>query len=129
MDRQRRGFTLIEVLVTIVLVTLAVVGVLGGIRSLTVADVRAREADLLQRLASQKLNEMGSVTDPMTAETSGDFTDEGYGDVTWEMTVEPSGTTDLEIVKVTATRGDKSQELTALIYVRPTTGAAGGTTP
>jgi type II secretory pathway pseudopilin PulG len=123
---QRRGaFTLIEVLVTIVLVTLAVVGVFGGIRSLTKADIKAREADILQRLAAQKLAEMGTISDPNTAEPDGDFSDEGYPDVTWTMEVEPSGTLNVSQIVLTATRGEETQSLTALVFVRPVTGTTG----
>jgi prepilin-type N-terminal cleavage/methylation domain-containing protein len=128
--RRRAAFTLIEVLVTIVLVLVAVVGSLQAIRAIGQAEVKAREAELLQRLAADKWNEMGAVTDPQTAETNGDFTDQGYPDVEWELTVEPSGTTNVDQLTITATRGQSSQTLTGLLFVRPTTGgAAGGSTP
>ena len=123
--RVHRAFTLVEMLVTILLVGLALAGVFGGIRSLTVAEVRAREADLLQRLCAQKLSEMGTVTDPRTAETSGDFSDEGYANVTWTVEVEPSGSLNVDQVIVTATRNDETQTLTGLVFVRPLAGSAG----
>ena len=123
-DRAGRGFTLVEMLVTILLVGLALTGVFGGIRSLTAAEIKARDADLIQRLCAQKFSELGSVTDPRTAETSGDFAEEGYEDVEWTLEVEPSGSLSVDQVTVTATRNDESQTLTGLVFVRPQAGAA-----
>ena len=128
----RRGFTLVEVLVALVLVAIALTGVMGGIRALGAADAKARGADLLQRLAAQKLSEMGAVTDPRTTEDSGDFTDQGYPDIEWTMTIEPSGAENVDRIAVTATRGNDEQTLMGLVFIRPITGGsgdAGGTTP
>lgn len=134
--RQPRGFTLVEVLVAVVLVAVALTGVMGGIRALGAADAKARDADLLQRLAAQKLSEMGAVTDPRTTEDSGDFAEQGYPDIEWTMTIEPSGAENVDKIAVTASRGNEEQTLTALVYIRPVTGGgdaaaggAGGATP
>lgn len=124
-NRRCSGFTLIEMLVTTILVAVAIVGVLGAIRAISVADLRARDADLLQRLAVLKLNEFGPVTDPQTADNKGDFTDQGYPDVQWNLEVLPSGTENLDELTITVTRGDASQKLTGLLFVRPTTGSTG----
>ena len=51
-----RGFTLVEVLVTVVLVSVAIVGVLGGIRTIQDTNAKARTAELLQRLATEKIS-------------------------------------------------------------------------
>lgn len=122
---RRSGFTLIEMLVTVVLVSIAIVSVLGGIRAISAADLRAREADLLQRLAVLKLNEMGPVTDPQTADNKGDFTDQGYPDVSWTLEVVPSGTENLNELTVTTTRGVATQTLTGYLFIRPVTGSTG----
>ena len=119
MARRRAGFSLVEMLVTIVLVGLAMAGVFGGIRALMATEAKAREANLLQRLAADKLNEMGPVTDPRTAEASGDFTDSGYPDITWDMEVESTSTLNVEQVTVTATRGDSSQTISSMVFLRP----------
>ena len=124
--RNKRGFTLVEVLVTTELVAVALVGVMGGIRALTAADVKARNVDLLQRLAAQKLSEMGVVTDPRSTEDNGDFADQGYSDILWTVDVQPSGTEDVDQVTVTASRGDDTQALTGLVYVRPLTETGAG---
>jgi len=116
-------------MVAVVLVSLGIVAVFGGIAAMNRAEARARDADLLQSLAQQKMNEMGAVTDPRTAETSGDFGDRGYPDVTWSLEVQPSGAQDVDTVTITATRGPVSEALTSLLCVPPDTanGAAGGT--
>jgi type II secretion system protein I len=124
--RQRTAFTLVEMLVTIVIVAVAVVAVFRTIASLTETDVRARDADLLQRLACQKMAEMGVVTDPRTAENSGNFADQGYEAISWTVEVEPSGTLNVEQVTVTAERGDASQQITGLVFQRPLTSTGGG---
>lgn len=125
-NARRSGFTLVEMLVTVMLVSIAIVGVLGTIRVISASDLRAREADLLQRLAVLKLNEMGPVTDPQTADNKGDFTDQGYSDVTWQVEVVPSATENLDEITVTVARGDATQILTSYLFVRPVTGSTGG---
>ncbi len=126
--RNARGFTLIETLVAVVLVAIGLVAVFGGIAALNRAEVKARSAELLQSLAMQKISEYGAVTDPRSAETSGDFSDQGYSDITWRFVDEPSGITDVDKLTVTVAQGSEEQTLTTLIYIRPTTSTT-GTTP
>ncbi len=117
----RRGFTLIEMLVCVALVAVAVVGVLGGIRGLTLADAKARKADLLQRLALRRMDEL-SVADALSAaQTSGDFSEQGYPAVSWTVDIQPSGVTDVDQVTVTASEGQNAQTLTGLFHVPPST--------
>lgn len=120
----RRGFTLIELLVTIMLVAVALVGVMGGLRALGQAELKARKADLLQRLAAQKMEEIGVVIDPRSGENGGDFSEQGYPDITWTMDVQPGTEADVDEVTVTATQGADSQSLTGLVFIRPVTGSA-----
>jgi prepilin-type N-terminal cleavage/methylation domain-containing protein len=116
------GFTLIEVLVTIVLVSVAIVGVMGGLRSIGAANTRAHTADLLQRLASEKMSDIKLLSDPSAGSDGGDFSDRGYGGITWAVTLEASGATNVDKITVTATRGRASQAITSLVFVRPTGG-------
>lgn len=119
----KHGFTLIEVLVTVVLVSLAVVGVLGGIRSIQAAGARARTADLLQRLVAEKAGDLKLLADPGAGASAGDFTDRGHPDITWTVSTEATGTTSLDKVTVTATQGRQEQALTTLIFVRSSSGS------
>jgi prepilin-type N-terminal cleavage/methylation domain-containing protein len=120
--RQRKqGFTLIEVLVTSVLVGVALAGAMTAIGSLSRADVAARNAELLQRLAVQKLAALRVEGDLRTAETSGDFSAEGYEDVEWVLELQTTEDANVEEATITATRGESQQALTELIFFRPTT--------
>ena len=126
----KRGFTLIEVLVTVVLVSVAVVGVLGGIRSIQAAGARARGADLMQRLVAEKVGDIRLLSDPSTGGVAGDFSDRGHGEITWTARVETTGAANVDKVTVTATSGRDSQALTTLVFARPSSGAAlGGLAP
>jgi prepilin-type N-terminal cleavage/methylation domain-containing protein len=132
LKKRQSAFTLIELLVTTVIVAIAVVGALGGIRALTAAQTKAQDAALLQRLADEKLNDLRILQDP-TSETTGDFSDRGYTDITWSADDETTATSNLDQITVTATRGNSSQSITTMIYVPPQTttstgtGATGGT--
>jgi len=129
--RPIQGFTLIEALVAVVLVAIGVVGVMSGIRSINQADSKARVADLLQRLAAQKLSTIGVMQDPSTDDQKGDFQDQGYPNITWTMDVQPSGADNVDQITITATRGEAVQTIMGLVFVRPqtsTTSDAGGTT-
>lgn len=119
---------MIEVLVTAVLVTVAVVGVLNGIRATQVTAARARDADVLQRLASEKLEDLKLLSDPSGDGARGDFSDRGYPDTTWTVNVQSTSVTNLDEVTVTALKGSDSQALTTLIYVPPLTGSTSATT-
>lgn len=131
------GFTLIEVLVVIVLVSLSLVAIMNALRAMGATDAHARDAELLQRLAALKMAEIGSVSDPRTMDDSGDFTEQGYPTIEWKMTEEPSGAENVDQVTITAERGNAQQSLVGLVFIRPvTTGAAptnapatGATTP
>jgi Tfp pilus assembly protein PilV len=113
---------MIEVIVTIMLVSIAIVGVLGGIRSLGAADLKAHSADLLQRLASQKMNDLKILSDPSDAGGAGDFTDRGYPGITWKVDVESTSIANVEQVTVTTDQEKEEQSLTTMVYVRPATG-------
>lgn len=112
---------------TTVIVGMALVGVMGGIRALSQADIKAQKVQVLQRLAMQKMNELGSTVDVSTADTSGDFSDYGYQDISWQAQVQTSSVDNVDIVKVTATQANLSQSLSGLYYIRPTTTTTGST--
>ncbi len=117
----RKGFTLIELMVTTVVVGVGLAGVMAGIRAIGVADVKARTADTLQQLAAQKLAEVRTSSDIANASTSGDFSDQGYSDINYQVDVQPSGTDNIDEVKVTVTQNNDTQTLTEFLFVPPTT--------
>ncbi|MDX1935121.1 MAG: prepilin-type N-terminal cleavage/methylation domain-containing protein [Capsulimonadales bacterium] len=124
--RRSAGFTLIETLVAVVLVAIGLVGVFGGIAAINRTDSRAREAELLQRLALEKINEIGVIVDPTAADTDGDFEDRGYPEITWTLDIQPSGAENISRVTVTTTRENAEQTLTTLLFVPPDTTANTG---
>jgi len=122
------GFTLIEVVVTAMLVAIAVVASLGGIRAMQVADGKSRAADLLQRLAAEKMEDVVNTEDPSNSATSGDFADRGYPDITWSLEFQPSSATNVDEVTLTATQGKDSQAIIQYLYVQPAATSTGTTT-
>lgn len=126
---RKAAFTLIEVLVVIVLVSLSLVAIMNVLRVMGATDARAQDAELLQRLAALKMAEIGTVSDPRTMEDSGDFTDQGYPAIEWQMATEPSGAENVDQVTITATRDNAEQSLTGLVFIRPATTTAPTGTP
>jgi prepilin-type N-terminal cleavage/methylation domain-containing protein len=123
--RSKSGFTIVEVLVTSVLVAVAVVATMGGIQSIMRAQTKAQTADLLQRLAAEKLDDSRYLSSPDANGTSGDFSDRGYPGITWSMQVQAAGIANLDQVTVTASQGNDSQQLTTMMYIPPATTATG----
>jgi type II secretion system protein I len=116
-----RGFTLIEVLVTSALVGVAIAGSLTALGRLSRADAYARNAELLQRLGAQKLVTLQVEGDLRTADTSGDFSTEGYPEVQWRLELQTTTDENVEEATITVTKGESEQALSELIFFRPTT--------
>jgi hypothetical protein len=114
-------------LITTVLLAVGVVAVFAGIRSLAIADSKARTADRLQRFAMQKINEIGTVIDPSTADMNGNFSDQGYPDTNWTADVATTNTTNIDKVTVTVTEGPEQQALSTMLYTAPAAGTTAGT--
>ena len=127
----RRGFTILEVLVAATLLGVGVAAVLGGIKSVNAAEGRARELEVMQRLAVDKLEELKATTDTFAAGDNGDFVDRNLDDYVWEMQVEPTGIEYLDGVTVTVRKrseaeGDPVGQVSTLVFEgpEPTTEAA-----
>ena len=123
----RRAFTLVEVLVTTALVAVAVTAGMGALRTLTATEAKARDADLLQSLASEKLNDVRFLADPTSNGTSGDFTDRGYSDISWTLEDQSSSVSNVDQLTVTTKRGEQTQELTTLVYIPSSTSSTTST--
>jgi len=123
---RKRGFTLIEMLVAVVLLGVGIAGVMSGFSRLARTEWQVRESELMMRLATNKLEELTATGDILTDGQTGDFTDEDNPDFHWSTKLEASGVTDLQIATITVTAGAsrdaRSTSLSTLIYQPPTTG-------
>jgi prepilin-type N-terminal cleavage/methylation domain-containing protein len=119
--KRRQGFTLVEVMVTSVLVGVALAGAIGALGSLSKADTAARNAELLQRLAVQKLAALRTEGDLRTAETSGDFSTEGYPEADWSLELQTTEDENVQEASITAVRGESQQVMSELVFFPPET--------
>jgi len=119
--RRDSGFTLVEVLVTIVLVSVAIVGTMGALRSIQRGNASANTADLLQNLAQQKLNDLSTSATPAGNGSAGNFSDRGYPNITWSLEDNATSVTNLNLDTVTVTSGKDSESISTEIDVVPQT--------
>lgn len=132
MSSGKRGFTLLEALVAALLLGTSVVASLGAIASITKAEATSKRLEQMQRLAAQKYDELYA-TGQLTTTISGDFTDIGISDYSWQATVTPTGTDSLNYISVVVSlKGGDSNGATAtvetLLYAPSTTTTTGGST-
>ena len=130
-----KGFTLIEVLVAATLLGVGVAAVIGGIRSVNKAEGRARELEVMQRLAVDKYDEIRATTDTYAAGDSGDFVEKNIDDYTWEMKVDSTGVENVSAITVTVSKRDTDEgepvgAVSGLVFEKPAdTGTDVGATP
>lgn len=132
-SKRRRGFTLLEVMVATVILAVGLSMGLGAIASMTSLETRARETEHLNRLAVEKLHEVLAIGDVNNQQTEGTFDDYNEPDYKWTMEVAPSGTTNVDTVRITVEKSsakstDPSVEVTGLVFTSPNaqTGGLGG---
>ena len=126
---RKRGFTLVESLVGMVIVAIGVVGVMGGYSRVLQTEVKLRDTQRMHGLAQQKLDELMATGQVSSGAQSGDFSDQNMPEYHWSMSVDSTGVTDLTGVSVSVTHGtgdDAPKEtVTSLLYVPPTSTAGG----
>lgn len=130
--RPRLGFTLVEVLASIILLGVGIVAAQRAMGSISRDEARARQREHLEALAESKLGELLTEAAQTPGDQSGDFGEQGEADVTWTFTVEASGVENLDAVRLVVQprrTSDSSPEavLSTLRFKAPTTGSTGAT--
>lgn len=105
MRRGSKGFTLIEAVVTSMLVAIGVAGTLSGIASMSKAQSRIQEQDRMQRLARSKYDEIIGIGID-NSDTKGNFADAGHENWRWTMETGTTTVQDLTSLKVTVSATD-----------------------
>ncbi|MDR3689011.1 MAG: hypothetical protein P4L46_06500 [Fimbriimonas sp.] len=126
-NRTRFGFTLIEAIASIGLLTVGIVAVLGALGSVSRTESRARQISVMTSLAQHKYDELVATTLNLNSSQSGDFRDQNNTDYTWSASVDQTGVTNLVCVTVTVNpTADSSNSapigrVSGLLYQPPTT--------
>jgi prepilin-type N-terminal cleavage/methylation domain-containing protein len=124
----KKGFTLVEVVVSVALLSIGIVVSLGSLSAMTKTEVKLRKTEEMNRLAVQKIEEVLAVGNATTAETSGTFDDYGYTGYEWSLEVAPSGTENLDTIRVTVTEASANSSagvsVSSLLYTPPSTTGA-----
>jgi type II secretory pathway pseudopilin PulG len=126
-----RGFTLVEVVAATLVLLVGIVAGLGALSSMSNTEVRMREAETMNRLAAQKLDEILAVGNVTTAATDGNFDDYGVSGYEWQLEVVPTGTENLDAVRVKVKPENNADrkpeaEISSLVFTSPNT-VTGGT--
>ena len=121
----KKGFTLVEVVVSVALLAIGIVVSLGSLSAMTKTEVKLRKTEEMNRLAVQKIDEVLAVGNATKAETSGTFDDYGYTGYEWSLEVAPSGTENLDTIRVTVTEASANSSagvsVSSLLYTPPST--------
>lgn len=116
-----RGFTLIEVLASVVMLAVGIVGSMQAIGAMSAGDGRARELERMQRLAVDKYRELLVTDDSARTSSNGDFTDRNDQVHLWAVTYDDSGIDNLDLMTVTVTNKNspngRSAKVESLVYV------------
>ena len=131
---RRRGFSLIEAVVSALLLVIGISSALRGMGSLATIESRTRESEIEHRLAVAKLEELIATGQASTANTnlSGDFNDQNEDRFTWQAQMSTTDTDTVQaltvtVIRVNSDRGSKTS-VSTLVYQQPAanTPAGGG---
>ena len=126
--KQKRGFTLIEALVSVILAGGGIAALVSSIGATERAEARAIQAEKMQRLGNAKLEEIIASRDFVSQ--GGDFATEGEPDFEWNLEQNTTSVENLSQLTVSVTKSTDSsvkQTLSTLIYDPPTSSDSGGT--
>lgn len=97
---------------------------MASLSSMTTTELRIRQIEKMNTLAVQKLHEVLAMGSVDTQQTDGTFEEYGDPDYQWKMEVAPSGTENLETVRITvetvaAKSTDPEVEVSGLVFTSP----------
>ncbi len=119
---KKRGFTLIEVLVAIILLGTGIAAVSLALGNVARNAARIEESASLNRLAARKLDELVATGEATNGNASGTFEEEGFPNVTWAITSEPSGVENLNTITITVSKeanDETGKQISTLVFVPP----------
>jgi hypothetical protein len=114
------------------LVTIGIAAIMGGFSALGHNQWKAQEAELMQRLAFDKYDELVGTGALQTDSLNGDFSDRGEDRFLWDATVEPTGVENLSALTITVEPRDDQNDkhtVSGTVYVPPVETAPAGGTP
>lgn len=129
---RKRGYTLIEALVSAVLLAVGIVSGLSAMSNMTRTEGKARETQLFWKIAQEKFDEVRATGDIDFAPVDGTFEEPDRAGISWSVSTEPSDVENLTTVRVQVYRTSEGEDsgitLSTLIFVQPevTEPAAGG---
>lgn len=132
--RKAKGYTLIEAMVSTVLVTVGLIALIGAYSNLTRNQNIAVQTERMQRLAQDKYGELVATEALQTQALNGDFSDRGEDNYLWQATVAETGTQNLSALTVTVTPRDSADDrekaiVNGVVYQQPQTTTGTGATP
>jgi hypothetical protein len=120
--RRNLGFTLIEALVSVVLLSVGIVASLTAIGHMIKGEALMQEGERMRRLADEKLSELVATGEYLYL-TEGDFADRSETRYTWTAELQPTGTENLQAFTVRVVhanrRDDTGYEAAELVFVPP----------
>ncbi len=129
-----RGFSLVEAIASIGILSIGIVAVMGGLGAMARAESRIRQVEKMTSLAQHKYDELVATSASLTGNQSGDFSDQNLQNFNWSATIDQTGVTNLVALTVTVTSSSDSSassptgHVSGLLYQPPTTSTttAGG---
>jgi len=123
----KRGFTLVEALVAVVLAGVGIVAAVQGISSTAKAQALMTEKERMLRLASQQFDDL--IATGQTTSMGGTFADLGEDRYLWDAEFSPTGEENLSQLQVTVRLADTAREheesVTGFVYLQPQTTEVG----
>ena len=116
-----------------VLVTVGLVAIISSYTALGRGQRISIETELMQRLVTDKYDELEATEALQTQSLNGDFSDRGYDNYLWSANVAATGTENLSALTVTVTsrdtNGSSEGVVNGVVFIPPQTTTGSTTTP